>query len=139
MSSPQVIGDAIAATIVAGIPGVISSTDPSKIMDPPAVIVEPATADFMSSYGQGTDVWMYNVFVLCSRRDENEGIRELNALIAGSGPTSIRQLLLQNGIGLADTTAYVAGMKGYGGHFKSGGVPMTGAILVVKAITDGKT
>ncbi len=106
-------------------------------MDLPAVIVEPATADFLVNMGGATTEWMFNVFVLCSRNDEQEGTRNLNALIAGSGPTSIRKLLLGSNVGLSDTTVFVAGMKGYGGHFRSSGVPMTGAILVVKAVTDG--
>jgi hypothetical protein len=137
MSSLGAIRTAITSAITTAIPTVYGAADVTSLSQLPAVFVEPATGDFVPAMGRGDDEWVFNLFVLVSRRDETSAQAELDSLITGAGSLSIRQALFGVTNILSDTQVVCMGMKGYGGHFKQSGVPMTGAILVLKAFTNG--
>lgn len=106
----------------------------------PAVIVEPLNADFTEAMGRGMDLWEFRIYVLVSRSDTQQGQEDLDQFISGAGPNSIRQVIFNNPtLGLAsvdDATVYA--MKGYGGSFETGKVPIIGAVLKLRVLTDGR-
>ncbi len=106
----------------------------------PAIIVEPAQADFALSMNSGTDEWQFNVFVVCSRADVQTGQEQLDGFVSGSGPDSIRTALSdRSDLGLgADTDSIVMRMVGYGGTFDTARVPLVGAVLKVHVYTNGR-
>ncbi len=104
----------------------------------PAIVVEPAKADFVLTNGAGTDEWYFNVMVFASRADEANGQNNLDEFLSGAGSKSIRQAIFQTPhLGLSDSTAVVTGMMGYGGTTKEAGMGVVGAILRVCVYTDG--
>lgn len=141
MASVTAMRQGLQATIQDGLGDdvMIYDTVPA-IASLPAVVVEPAKSNFEFSNGRGTDEWHFNVYILCSRRDDQLGQEDLDQFISGAGPKSIRQIIFQNSsIGLTDSTAICRGMRGYGGTFKESNIPMVGAILSVCVYTDGTT
>lgn len=141
MSSVAAIRAAIATTILAGVadPLFVYDTVPD-LSQLPAVIVEPATADYVTTIGAGMDEWNFNVFVMCSRAVPGIGQNQLDDYVAGWGPNSIRRIVFQTpDLGLGDSDATVTGMKGYGGSWEIAKVEHVGAILRVRVYTDPKT
>lgn len=141
MASVTVMRQALKETIQEGLGDQVMVYDTVPgIASLPAIVVEPAKANFELAMGRGTDEWYFNVFILASRRDEELGQNELDPFISGAGPQSIRQIIFQNSsIGLSDSTAVVKGMRGYGGTSKEANFPMVGAVLSVCVFTDGNT
>lgn len=140
MSSITVIRKALQSTIQAymGTAQMVYDTVPG-ITELPGVVIEPAKGDFLGAMGRGTDEWYFNVMVFASRADEQNGQNNLDELISGAGPKSIRQAIFLNPtLGLADSTAVVTGMRGYGGTTKDAGMGVVGAILTVCVYTDGR-
>lgn len=140
MASVTAIRQALRDTIQNAIGTSIQGYDTVPgIANLPAFVVEPAKTDFAVAMGRGTDDWTFNVYVFASRADEALGQNTLDPFISGAGPKSIRQVIFNNSsLGLTDgTTAFVRGMKGYGGSSKEAFMPMVGAILVVCVYTNG--
>lgn len=104
----------------------------------PAVVVEPSEITYTEAMNAGMDLYSFNMFVCCSRSDSEAGQEQLDGLVAGWGPDSIRQALFETpdlGIGATDTV--VLRMVGYGGTFEdAGNIPMVGAVLKVRVYTD---
>lgn len=141
MSSVEAMRTAISATILAGVADPLFAYDTvPDISQLPAVIVEPATADYVSTMGAGMDEWNFNVFVMCSRVQAAIGQNQLDGYVSGWGPNSIRRIVYQiPDLGLGDCDATVTGMKGYGGSWEIAKVEHVGAILRVRVLTDPKT
>lgn len=143
MSSIDVISNAMAATIVnaVGPIAVMPNIDSISGALLPAIMITPApvdTADFTGAFGRGTDVWEFYIYVLVAGTITGLAQQALNQYLSGAGDLSIRQALFNDsGIGLEDTQVVCTGVRGYGGKFKNVNIPMVGAILCVRAITDG--
>lgn len=106
----------------------------------PALVIEPVSVMYEGAMGRHSDVWDFNVFVLISRNDMRSAQELLDALVAGSGPDSIRQIIEEHddlGLGEDDSvTASVYAMHGYGGAFEWAGTPHIGAIIKVRVLVD---
>lgn len=105
----------------------------------PGIMVEPELGDYEVSMGDDT-TWNFRVYVLCSMSGStNAGMVQLNNIIDGWGPSSIRQIVKEHGeLGLRDTTAFVKGVSGYSGAFEAAGENAIGAILAVQVTTDSR-
>lgn len=139
MSSVYVIRKALQSTIQTymGAAQMVYDTVPG-MSELPAIVIEPAKADFLGAMGRGTDEWYFNVMVFASRAEEQNGQNSLDEFLSGAGPKSIRQAIFQAPtLGLSDSTAVVTGMRGYGGTTKEAGMSVFGAILTVCVYTDG--
>lgn len=138
MAALSAIRDGIRDTLLANIPGVeVYDTVPDVVITP-AIVVEPETADFFVAMGRGTDEWIFNLYVLCSRAVADEGQDQLDAYVTGAGTSSVRQVIFQNKtLGLTGTDANVSGMSGYGGTFESASIPHIGAVLRLVVVTPG--
>lgn len=140
MSSLEEIRTALASTISNGVSSTLFAyADVSELEELPAIIVQPTSADFTGAMARGTDVWSFNVFVVCSRADAVVGQSQLDGFVSGAGPDSIRQVLFgRNDLGLSDCSAEVLKVVGYGGTFSTAQVVLIGAVLKVRVFTDGR-
>lgn len=113
--------------------------DVADIDQLPAVLIEPTNADYTEALSRGTDCWWFNVYILCSRNDATIGQTQLDGLVSGSGPDSIRAAVYNKpDLGLTnDVDAMVMKMLGYGGTFQDASIQLVGAILKVRVYTDG--
>lgn len=140
MASLEQIRDALANTINANTAMEVYcyATVPDKI-HLPAVVIEPTYCDFEGAMGRGLDLWDFNLFVLVTRGDSETGQDQLDQLVSGSGPNSIRRILFErDDLGLDQTEATCYSMHGYGGKHEWFKVEHVGAILKVRVITDGR-
>lgn len=104
----------------------------------PAIIVEPLEIDYEGAFARGMHTYEFNVFVLVGRNVASIGNSILNRMCSGVGDDSIYQIIEDHAdLGLADTTAQVYMMKGYGGSFDWAKVSHTGAVLKVRVHTSG--
>lgn len=104
----------------------------------PAVVVVPAEADFTFAMQRGVDREEFDLFVLCSRAVTDEGQNALDDFVAGSGTSSIRQVIYQNPtLGLASTDAHVSGRFEYGAQYETNSTPHVGARLRLIVQTSG--
>jgi hypothetical protein len=105
----------------------------------PCVMVQPGPGDYTPAFGAGDDKWILSVFVLTSAGGEQGAAQmELNSLITGWGPSSIRQVLYDHeDLGLTDGTDVMAtGVSNYGGKYTIGDVEAAGALIKVLIHTD---
>lgn len=103
--------------------------------DLPAVIIVPDKADFMNAFGQGSDEWFFNVFVLVSTKaGDRLAQNQLRALCDSHGPDSIRRAIADEPqLGATDLVAFAYGLKGYSGKFQwNENNPHVGALIQVK-------
>lgn len=129
MSSIPAVRDAFKATLETNISGLRCYDTVPEVTNVPAVIVEPASADF-NAFNGSCSKWEFDLYVLVSRVDAPRGQDALDAYIGGSGSSSIRKVVKDNPtLGLADVDATVESMRAYGGSFDSMGVKYIGAIL----------
>lgn len=114
-------------------------SSPADIQLLPGIIVEPDDGNFEISMA-GDTTWMLRIYVLCSIAGSTEaGLKQLNNLVDGWGPASIRQIVFEHGeLGLADTSAFVKSVAGYTGAFEAMGLNAVGAILSVEVTTDSR-
>lgn len=101
----------------------------------PAVIIEPAKADFEGAFQRGMEIWIFNLFVLVPHVDASSSQDELDALLLGSGESSIRRAVYDQpdlGIVGADVDAEVYEVFAYGGNFTWATIPHIGAVLKVR-------
>lgn len=109
---------------------------PPDVIETPAVVAEPASADFTMAMAMGEDSWDFYIYVLVDRGDEAESQALLDQFVAGSGPSSIRQILFDHSdLGLDGTDCIVTGMHGYGGNHEAAKIPHIGAVLKVHVET----
>lgn len=140
MSSPMAIGDGIQTTLQGSLPNYSVAQTIEGIQQLPAILIMPEMADWALTFNRGTDEWHFNIYIMVSRASERMARATLDALVAGHGGTSIREILWNNNsVGLNDTTVIATGMRGYGGRFRSQGVDVMGAVITVCAYTSGTT
>lgn len=133
------IREALARTIENGVETSVNVY--SQVADAgelPAVIIEPAKADFEGAFQRGLDNWIFNLYVLVPHVDASASQDMLDVLIIGSGESSIRQAVYnQPDLGLtgpddSDVDAEVFEVTAYGGMFEWAKIPHIGAILKVR-------
>lgn len=138
MAGLGAIRDAIKTTIGASIAGLRIYDTVPDVAYTPALVIEPAEADFAQAMGRGLDEWNLNLYLLCSKTVARVGQDQLDAYITGAGASSIRAVIFAAPtLGLADTQAFVSGMSGYGGSFESAGIDHVGAVLTLTVYTKG--
>lgn len=139
MADLDTINTAIATTLTDNIDGLAAHESWPEASISPCVIIGPTTADFAASFGRGTDVWMYSLYVLVGYGVASVAEAELNQLVSGGGPRSIRQTIFQHqDLGIAnDCSACVTRMTDYGGRLEIGEIQFVGATLELKVSTTG--
>ena len=97
----------------------------------PAIVVQPAEAEFPLEMGRATDVWQFDLVIMTSFGDVELAQDQLDAFLSGGGATSVRQIVMHNRqLGRDDVmVAYVAGMSDYGANFTMAGVENVGCKL----------
>lgn len=139
MSSLAAIRDAIKTTIGDNITGLRGHDTIPDAISPPAFVVVPVDADFAVAMSRGTDTWNFDILVLVSRTSTRTAQDALDAYVTGAGASSIRQVIFNNRtLGLADTTAHIAGMSKYDFEYTVGAVDYAGATLRLVAQTSGQ-
>lgn len=106
----------------------------------PCVLVTPGgggrdnkAGDFTMTMSRGTEVWSFQLIVLCSRTDEDTGQQQLDKFIDKEGELSVRQAIWNTpALGLDDVDAMVTGVSEYHGQYDMVRVPHVGAALQVK-------
>jgi hypothetical protein len=106
----------------------------------PCVMVMPGgggrdnkAGDFIMAMNRGTEMWSFQLLVLCGRSDEDSGQQLLDKLIDKSGPLSVRQALWQTpDVGLGDVDVMITGVAEYHGQYEMVRVPHVGAALQVQ-------
>jgi hypothetical protein len=89
--------------------------------------------DFTMTMSRGTEVWYFQLLVLCSRTDEDSGQVLLDQFIDKTGSRSVRQAIWNTpALGLSDVDAMVTGVSEYHGQYDMVKVPHVGAALQVK-------
>jgi hypothetical protein len=141
MASISDICSALATTITDGVQSTLFSySDVADVSELPAILIEPATADYEEAMARGTDCWWVNIYVICSKNDSTMGQAQLKGFITGGGPDSIREVVFKTpDAGLGDgTDITIMKMMGFGGTFSDASVPLVGAILKARVYTDGR-
>jgi hypothetical protein len=142
MASLNDVVKAVAATLTANIPG-LSAYEyvlPTTATFP-AVMIQPGPGDYTPAFGAGDDKWVLTIFVLTGAGTDQAAAQiELNSLITGWGPSSIRKVLFNNsGLGLTDGTDVMAtGVSNYGGKYTIGDVEAAGALIRMLVHTDSR-
>lgn len=140
MASLEVIRTAVKATLAAidELHAYDTVPDASNL---PAVVVAPVSADFDVSMGRGVDSWQIDLFVLVSDSEPGLAQNQLDSLLTGAGPSSIRQTIFKArdlGLGAASgTDAHVSGMSSYGARFTMSQLRHVGAKLRLVVHTKG--
>lgn len=106
----------------------------------PAVLVKPGgggrddrAGDFTVTMARGTEIWSFQLILLCQRGSTEAGQRQLDEFISKTGPNSIRQAIWNTpDLGLGDVDAMVTGVSDYGAEWKSANVDNLGAAVIVK-------
>lgn len=139
MAGLEAIRDAVKATLEEAIPGLhVYDTVTGAANVLPCVVVAPTDADFEVAMGRGNDEWFFELWVIVSDGELGLAQDQLDALVTGAGPRSIRQAVFNaRTLGLPGTTAHVARMSGYGGQFAAAGTDHIGAKLHLQVITRG--
>lgn len=100
------------------------------VVNTPACVIEPFTADFAVAMNMSGDTYMFNIMVLVANTDTSNAQKILDPFISGRGEKSIREFIFANcALGLEDVDAVVLSMKGYNGSPDVAGIKMIGAIL----------
>lgn len=140
MATLSDIRTAIAATIAANVAGLEVYGRVPDVIHTPAVVVEPAAADFNVAMGRGTDTWTFALYVLCARTVATEGQDQLDVYVTGAGDSSLREIIFENrtlGLAAGALDASISGMSDYGATFESAGIPHVGAVLTLIVHTNG--
>lgn len=141
MSSLTVIRTAIKTTIQDNIAGLRGHDTIPDAISPPAFVVVPVEADFAVAMSRGTDTWNFDILVLVSKASTRTAQDALDAYVTGAGASSIRQVIFNNRtLGLADTTAHIAGMsrEKYDLTYTVGAIDYAGATLPLIVQTSGQ-
>lgn len=138
MATLAAMRTAIKKTIKDNISGLQIYESVPDVEEAPCVVILPESADFHVSMARGSDTWEFSIVVMAPRVDAQDGQRQLDQYVSGSGPKSLREVFFKNdSLGLADTTSTVKSMKGYGGNFDTAGNNYVGAVLRLSVTTSG--
>jgi hypothetical protein len=131
--------DAITTVLTGALPGVTVYARVPERANLPAIVVQPTDATFPFTQARAEDEWQFELAVMVSFGEAGVAQEQLDQYISGSGPTSIRQIFMQNrALGRTDVlAAYVAGMNSYGTNFAMAGVDNLGCKLQVVVATTG--
>jgi len=138
MASLQAIRTAIKVTLETGIDGLRVHDTVPDVVNLPAVVVEPVTAEFDRAFGRGWDQYSFRLWVLVSRAEPRVGQNQLDGYLTGAGATSIRQVIFNNKtLGLVDTEGFVTGMANYDEKNAAAAIEHIGANLILTVLTRG--
>lgn len=138
MAALAAIRTATKTTISAAVSSLFGYDHVADVVNLPAFVVEPTTSDFVVAMGRGVDTHNFNIYVLVSSREAALAQAELDKYVTGAGVDSVRQAVWNaRTLGLAETTAAITGMNGYGGSFEYAGIDHVGAILTMVVHTGG--
>jgi len=140
MASLSAIREALKATLVDAVTDIHGYANVPEVSNLPAVVVAPRSAEFQVAMARGMDVYMLDLIVLVSRRDDDLAQYDLDEYVTGAGVKSIRQAVWNNRtLGLADTEASVTGWRpdSYGAQFNIGDLDHVGVVLTVRVSTPG--
>lgn len=106
----------------------------------PAAMVMPGgggrdnkAGDYTMAMSRGTELWSFQLIVLCARTDEDSGQMQLDEFISKDGPRSIRQAIWNKpDLGLGDVDAQVTGVAEYAGTYDMVRIAHVGAALQVQ-------
>ncbi|QES45265.1 hypothetical protein DEJ49_33545 [Streptomyces venezuelae] len=137
MASLAEIRAALKTTLKAAIPDLSVYTEVPSVNQVPAAVPMPAprpdgmTCDFDGAFGGGLDTWTLDLFILVGYGDPALAQKALDQFVTGTGSKSIRRIIFETpDLGLADgTDAHAEGIREYGGHFASAGIPHVGAVV----------
>lgn len=89
--------------------------------------------NFTMTMARGTEVWSFQLLVLCARTDEDSGQQLLDQFIDKEGQYSVRQAIWNTSdLGLGDVDAMVTAISEYHGEYSMVKVDHVGAALQVK-------
>jgi hypothetical protein len=138
MATLAAIRDAIKTTITDNVTGLRVHDTIPDVVNLPAVVVVPRTADFDVAMGRGIDTWEFDLFVMVSKGSTRAAQDALDAYVTGAGTSSIRQVIFTNRtLGLSNTDAHVARLIGYDLTFEASNVDHVGAALRLIVHTPG--
>lgn len=138
MASLSAIRAALKTTIEDAVPAIQCYANVPEVTNLPAAVVMPRSSDFNRAMGRGVDLYLFDVIVLVSRRDDDLAQYDLDELVTGAGAKSLRQAIWNNrDLDLTDTDAHVTGMSQYGAQWDIGDVDHVGAVLSVQVTTPG--
>jgi hypothetical protein len=118
------VREALASNLSA-ITGMTAS--PYMLMNPypPAAHVFPGEVEFDRSYGRGLDFMVFTLQVLAGTVSEEQAQRDLDAYLAGSGPTSVKEAIESDRtLGGACSDLRVTGATGYRTVVQEGQAPV---------------
>jgi len=105
----------------------------------PCVMLEPVPIDYAQAFAAGDDKVIIMAYALVGVSGDQAGAQvQLNTLITGWGPHSIRQAVFETPrLGLMDgTTAFAQGAASFTGKLEIGDVTAVGAIVKILVHTD---
>lgn len=138
MASLASIRTGVKTTLEAAITGLRVYDKIAAAVQVPAVVVEPATADFIVAMGRGTDTWDLDLHVVVADSEEIVGQAKLDQYVTGAGSLSIRQAIFNaKTLGLSSTDAHVSAMTAYGVRFEQAPIQHVGATLRLIVHTKG--
>jgi len=138
MASLAAIRTAVKTTLAAEIPTLHRYDKIAAAVNTPAVVVQPATTDFLVAMGRGTDTYYLDLHVIVAESDEIVAQAQLDEYVTGAGSNSIRAAVFATrALGLASTDAHIAAMTAYGVQFESAPLAHIGATLRLVVHTKG--
>lgn len=138
MATLSAIRIAVKATLEAAIPALRVHSKLAEVVNLPAVVVVPTEAEYDVAFGRGLDTWPIDLYVLTSSAAPRSAQDALDAFVSGAGSSSIRQAIFNaKSLGLNETEAHVANMRGYGSRFDIADIDHIGAVLRLVVFTKG--
>lgn len=131
MASFAELRDSIALVLGVALPNVSVYARVVDRVNLPAIVIQPADAEYELEMGRGTDTWHFDLVVMTSYGDVETAQDQLDTFLSGGGQNSIRQIFMRNNqLGRSDVlAAYVAGMSDYGVQFAMAAVDNVGCKL----------
>lgn len=138
MSALITIRTAIKTTLEAAIDGLWVYDTVADVAMLPAVVVKPTTAEYVVTFGRGTDTYRFTLDVLVAWDEPDLAQRRLDDYVTGAGAKSVRQAIFINKtLGLSDVNAAITGMSGYGIQSEVASLQHLGAVLDLVVHTSG--
>lgn len=138
MASLAAIRTGVKTTLEAAITGLWVYDKIPGATQVPAVVVDPAAANFVVAMGRGTDTWDFDLHVIVSDAEETLGQIALDDYVTGAGAKSIRTAIWNNrALGLASTDAHISALIAYGVRFEQAPIKHVGATLRLVVHTRG--
>lgn len=138
MASLAAIRTGVKTTLEAAITGLRVYDKISGATQVPAVVVDPAAANFDVAMARGTDTWDFDLHVIVSDAEETLGQIALDDYVTGAGARSIRSVIFANKtLGLTKADAHISGLLAYGVRFEQAPIQHVGATLRLVVHTSG--